>query len=141
MLWKHPATKISYKAKLTRNVSLCVCILYLYLYFVFVFVFETNLNYICSDAYQRVHKIIHKAKIEKKSFVDSYLEGFIGQTRHVCLRETAATAVRECKEFQKRSLFFICCILCLFSQVCNQTIPPPPWLTTGKDTTRRRLCV
>ena len=73
--------------------------LYLYLYFVFVFVFETNLNYICSDAYQRVHKISHKAKIEKKSFVDSYLEGFIGQTRHVCLRETAATAVRECKEF------------------------------------------
>ena len=100
-----------------------------------------NFNYICSDAYQRVHKISHKAKIEKKSFVDSYLEGFIGQTRHVCLRETAATAVRECKEFQKRSLFFICCILCLFSQVCNQTIPPPPWLTTGKDTVSSRHCL
>ena len=38
------------------------------------------------------------------------------QTRRVCLREAAATAVREYKEFQKRSLFFICCILCLFSQ-------------------------
>ena len=113
----------------------------LYLYLYFVFVFETNLNYIFSDAYQKVHKISHKAKIEKKSFVDSYLEGFIGQTRHVCLRETAATAVREYKEFQKRSLLFICCILCLFSQVCNQTIPPPSWLTTGKDTARRRLCV
>ena len=134
----------SYKAKLTRNVSLCVCILYLYLYFVFVFVFETNLNYICSDAYQRGHKISHKAKIEKKSFVDLYIEGLMPQTHCVCLRETAATAVREYKEFQKRSLFFICCILCLFSQqfaTPRQTIPPPPWLTTGKDTTRRRLCV
>ena len=80
MLWKHPAPKISYKAKLTRNVSLCVCILYLYLYFVFVFVFETNLNHICSYAYQRVHKISHKAKIEKKSFVDLYID------RVSCLR-------------------------------------------------------
>ena len=38
------------------------------------------------------------------------------QTLRVCLREAAATAGREYKEFQKRYLFFICCILCLFSQ-------------------------
>ena len=82
------------------------------------FVFETNLHliHICSDAYQRVHKISLRAKIEKKSFVDLSIEGLMPQPQCVCLRETAAPAVREYKEFQKRSLFFICCILCLFSQ-------------------------